>query len=289
MPTPHQVRINEIRFKRNFDELTAIGATPEGGCERLAFSQEDSLARQWFKSKVSSSGMTYWIDGAGNQFGILGDRPVAEGAILIGSHLDTVPDGGKYDGALGVVAAIEACQSVLDANLACRHPICVVNFSDEEGTHVGLLGSRVFTGILSPAALDGFHSGEKAFEDGMRRIGITHESIFSASCAPRPPHSYLELHIEQGPVLEDSGQQIGIVTSIVGIRTRRVVFRGRAMHAGTTPMKLRRDAGFGACSFAKAARELVLERFPDNVANIGSIEMKPGAFNVIPEYRFSFS
>ncbi len=278
----NKLEINDVRLKDHFTQLSSIGALPSGGYHRPAFSEADIQAREWLENKIVSAGLDYQMDGAGNQFGALGREDGLEPSILLGSHLDTVTHGGSYDGALGVLAALEVLETVRDAGVQLQYRLGLVNFSDEEGTHAGLLGSRAFCGLLNVEDLQQPNSGSEVFEKGIRRIGITLNSILAVSSKSFLPTVYLELHIEQGPILEKKSIRIGVVTSVVGIRTRKILFKGTAAHSGTTPMNLRRDAGYGACSFAKAARELVLAKFPKAVVNIGNLSIEPGSFNIVP-------
>jgi N-carbamoyl-L-amino-acid hydrolase len=211
-------------------------------------------------------------------------RSSFEGArtVLLGSHLDSVPDGGRFDGALGVVAALEVLRTVRDAGLELPVTLEAIDFTDEDGTLVGLLGSLAVVGALTPEALRAPRGGRDALLAGLARAGLAEERLGEARRDPRSLAGYLELHIEQGPVLEREGVEIGIVTGIVGSRSFRLVFEGAAAHAGTTPMEARRDAGVGAAAFVVGARELVVRDFPDCVATVGSVALEPGAFNVVP-------
>lgn len=275
--------INETRFLDLMSEQAKIGATVEGGLTRPALSEADLKARAWFQEKVEASDLVYKMDGAGNQSGILkSENPIAK-TLVIGSHLDSVPNGGRYDGALGVVVALEAALTLKDANKKLPFHLEVINFTDEEGTLVGLLGSAAFTGLLNQDSLAKPRGGRDTLEQGMTRIGLSDESILAAKRNPDEIEGYIEVHIEQGTRLEEVGLQIGVVSSIVGIRSLWLTFSGVAAHAGTMPMAKRKDAFWGAAQFAITAKDLIMQGFHPGVVNFGDIEISPGAFNIVPD------
>ncbi len=210
-------------------------------------------------------------------------RPDGAPTLLLGSHLDSVPNGGRYDGALGVLAALEVLRVVQEAGLRLPYHLEAIDFTDEEGTLVGLLGSAALAGALNAEELRSPRGGREMLEAGLARAGLTEEGLLQAVRDPRTLAGYLELHIEQGPRLLNAGVSIGVVSAIVGICSYKVEFIGRADHAGTTPMQDRRDAGLGASAFSLAVRRVVMEQFPDCVANIGQLAYAPGAFNIVPE------
>jgi len=249
----------------------------------MAFSESHLDARKWFARRITEAGLELYIDGAGNHSGIyrcnLPDSPT----LLLGSHLDTVPTGGKYDGALGVLAALEVLRCVKETNLNLPFNLEAIDFTDEEGTMVSVLGSLALCGLLKPADLENPSGNKDDFTVGLKRAGLSIESILSAKRSPSSVAGYLELHVEQGHLLEESGDQIGVVTSITGITLNRVSYHGEAGHAGTTDMRKRRDAAQGAAAFTLAARRLILDKFPECTSNVGAIEFLPGAYNVIPQ------
>jgi N-carbamoyl-L-amino-acid hydrolase len=193
-----------------------------------------------------------------------------------------VPYGGRFDGALGVVAALEVLRAVRDAGLSLPVNLEAVNFTDEEGTLVGLLGSSALAGTLDADHLRDPRGGRDALEAGLGRAGLTEAGLLGARRDPTSLAGYIELHVEQGRRLVDAGVDLGIVTAIVGIGSCRLAFLGQANHAGTTAMDARRDAGLGASAFVLAARERVLRVFPGCVANVGQMRFAPGAFNIVP-------
>ena len=271
--------INPDRMLASFNELASIGVTAQGGVHRPTFSEAHLVARQWFREEVVRSGLEFHADGAGNHSAVLGNQ---EQTLLIGSHLDSVPDGGRFDGALGVIAALEVLRTVRENAIPLKVRLEAIDFTDEEGTLVGLLGSAALTGHLHPELLQNPRGGRENLVEGMQRAGLSEETILSAARPEESLAGYLELHIEQGKRLERSGTHIGIVSAIVGISSYLLSFLGRADHAGTTTMQDRRDASLGASAFTLAARELVMKDFPDCVVNVGKMEFTPGAFNIVP-------
>ncbi len=276
------LRINDNRFREYFEELARIGATPEGGVNRLTFSKAHTEAREWFCEKAHEAGFELLIDGAANHSAIL-RQTGAEKIMLIGSHLDSVPNGGRYDGALGVVAALEVLNTIKDADLQLPVHLEAIDFTDEESTYAEFLGSRAFTGRLNVDTLHIRERGLSQFNEALSVRSLSDSSFFSCGRDPNEYVGYLELHIEQGSRLEESGSQLGIVNSVVGIYENQIVFHGRADHAGTTPMSSRLNAGLGASSFNLAVDHLVNEQFPSCVANVGKMIFEPGAANVVPK------
>jgi len=276
------LHINEKRFLNLMDEQARIGATGDGGLSRPALSEADLAVRQWFREQITAAGLQYRMDGAGNQSAIWTcDDPQAK-TLLIGSHLDSVPAGGRFDGALGVMCAFEALLSLRDAGIRLPFHLEVISFTDEEGSLFGLLGSRAVAGQLTAADLAHPRGGRDSLETGMQRIGITEQMLLDASRDPQTLAGYLEVHIEQGRRLEQSGNQIGVVTSLVGMRNYWLHFIGEAAHAGAKPMLDRRDALVGALDFMQAARKVVLSDFLPGVVNFGQVMVQPGAFNIVP-------
>lgn len=274
--------INPDRFKRDFDALAEIGATAEGGVHRPTFSQAHLEARAWFRRRVEACGLEFRSDGAGNHSAYLACGPKDAPTLLLGSHLDSTPSGGRFDGALGVVAALEILRCVQESGLRLPVNLEAIDFTDEEGTLVGLLGSSALAGTLSEQDLQRPRGGRQAFLEGLARAGLTEASVFRARRDASGLAGYLELHIEQGPRLLKAGAGIGVVTGMVGIASYRLCFTGRADHAGTTPAGDRLDASQGACAFTLAVRQIVLEKFAECTANVGAIRLEPGAFNIVP-------
>jgi len=297
--------VNPDRLQADFDAVSAIGAFADEdghrGVDRPALSAAHLEARAWFLARAREAGLETRVDAAGNHSAILRcDRedltppaplPLREGGrsaeteprtLLLGSHLDSVPKGGRFDGALGVVAALEALRTVQEAGLRLPVDLEAIDFTDEEGTLVGELGSAALAGSLAPDALQRPRGGRQRLEEGLARAGLDERRLFEARRDPASLAGYLELHIEQGPRLVQSAIAIGVVTGIVGITNYLVIYRGAANHAGTTPMESRHDAGLGASTFALTARELVLRDYDGCAVNVGQMRFEPGVFNIIP-------
>src|SRR5688572_20484177 len=280
-----ELRLNADRMRGAFNELShsqRLGATGDDGVHRPAFSEAHLAARAWFGEQIEKAGLEFRTDGAGNHSAFLACGEQDTQTLLLGSHLDSVPNGGRFDGALGVMAAFEVLRTIKDAGLRLRFHLEAIDFTDEEGTLVGLLGSAALAGHLHPDHLQNPRGGREALAEGMKRAGLSDESMLSSA---RPKDSfagYLELHIEQGKRLERAGINIGIVSAIVGIWSYRLSFIGRADHAGTTTMEDRLDASLAASSFTLGARELVLKDFLNCVVNVGKMDFAPGAFNIVP-------
>jgi N-carbamoyl-L-amino-acid hydrolase len=276
------LRVDAARLRSDFDALASIGGTADGGVDRRTFSEAHLEARAWFLERAAAAGLETRVDTAGNHSAVLRSRGDGARTLLLGSHLDSVPNGGRFDGALGVVAALEVLRTVQDAQLDLPVSLEAIDFTDEEGTLVGLLGSFAVAGALGPDMLAAPRGGRDALLAGLEHVGLAEERLADARRDPATLAGYLELHIEQGPVLERERVDVGVVTGIVGSRSFRLVFEGAAGHAGTTPMSGRRDAGVGAAAFVVGVRERVLGDFPGCVATIGRLALEPGAFNVIP-------
>jgi N-carbamoyl-L-amino-acid hydrolase len=276
------LQINPHRLKQDFDALAHIGATQGGGVNRPALGEAHLAARAWFRQQSIKAGLEFHIDRAGNHSARLICGGAGAPTLLLGSHLDSVLDGGRFDGALGVIAALEVLRSVQAAGLRLAVNLEAIDFTDEEGTLVGLLGSAALAGMLHASDLEKPRGGRQALLDGLARAGLSKSGLLAARRDPASLAGYLELHIEQGPRLYKAGAAIGVVTAIVGICSYHLRFLGRADHAGTTPMEDRLDASQGASAFILAARQLVLERFPGCVVNVGAAQFAPGAFNIVP-------
>jgi N-carbamoyl-L-amino-acid hydrolase len=275
--------IDSHRMHSDFVALAKIGATPDGGVDRPALSPAHLEARAWFRERALAAGLEFRVDSAGNCSAIFLCGTQGAPSLLLGSHLDSVPHGGRFDGALGVLAGLEVLRTVKDAGLRLPFNLEVIDFTDEEGTLVGLLGSRALAGLLTADELRAPRGGRENLIAGLERAGLTEAGLLSARRDPADLVGYLELHIEQGPRLLQAGAEIGVVDTIVGISSFRLDFIGRADHAGTTPLQARRDAGQGAAAFISSARQCVLDNFPDCVVNVGDLSFYPGAFNIVPE------
>jgi beta-ureidopropionase / N-carbamoyl-L-amino-acid hydrolase len=274
------------RLERRLTSLARFGALPGGGVTRPAWSPPHEEARAWLIDEMHQAGLRTWVDRAGNTFGAIGIERLdpASPAVVTGSHVDTVPEGGILDGALGVLAGLECLESIVASGGPPRRPLVVVAWSDEEGRYGSLFGSRAFCGLLDPAgiakmaAVDG-----DTLVDAMARAGFDARRAGEARVEPAALSAYVELHIEQGPRLEEAGIPIGVVEAIVGVRRSRVIFQGQADHAGTTPMERRRDGFLAAADYALKAREHVVKRGSGrSVTNVGVVAVHPGVSNIVP-------
>jgi N-carbamoyl-L-amino-acid hydrolase len=276
------LRINAERLRADLDALAEIGSTGDGGVHRPALGEAHLQARRWFRDRIQEAGLEFKTDGAGNHSGLLRCGPEGAPSLLLGSHLDSVPYGGRFDGALGVLSALETLRTVQEAGPSLPFHLEAIDFTDEEGTLVGLLGSAALAGKLTAGALENPRGGRDALLSGLARSGLSESGLLHARREPGSLVGYLEVHVEQGPRLVESGADIGIVTAITGIGSYRLAYIGRADHAGTTPMQNRLDASQGASAFTLRVRQTLLDRFPDCVANVGWMRIEPGAFNIVP-------
>jgi len=275
--------INETRINQTMQELGELGGSPEGML-RVAYSPEDIAGRDYAIKMMQEAGIETRIDTAGN---IIGRRPGSDDslpAIAMGSHTDTVPNGGKYDGALGVMAAIEVIRTLEEQGHNTRHPLEVINFTNEEGTrfHRWLVGSRSMSGLLEQEDLDAVDDDGLSLGPCLADIGGDISRIEEAVRKPGELAAYFELHIEQGPYLDRSGTPIGVVTGITGRAVFEVEIEGKANHAGTTPMSTRRDALVSASKLVLAIQKMAAEQEICRVSTVGSIKAVPNAVNVIP-------
>jgi beta-ureidopropionase / N-carbamoyl-L-amino-acid hydrolase len=278
--------VNAARLHARIAALARFGALPGGGVTRSCWSPPHEDARAWLLDEIGAAGLTGWVDPAGNVFGGLGASSfsAATPAVVTGSHIDTVPEGGILDGALGVLAGLECIHAIREAGVTPRRPLVVAAWSDEEGRYGSLFGSRAFCGRLDLAAIPTMAAvdGERLV-DAMARAGFDAAKAPGAAAPAGAVHAYVELHIEQGPRLDEAGVPIAAVDSIVGVRRTRLIFLGQADHAGTTPMERRRDAFLAAADYALRARDLVVERgFGRSVTNIGVVYVHPGVSNIVP-------
>jgi N-carbamoyl-L-amino-acid hydrolase len=274
--------IDEERFAADLSAMSAIGWTNESGMQRTTFSDAHAEVRTWFLDRARAAGLRTRVDGAGNHSAILEAADPRARTLLLGSHLDSVPSGGRFDGALGVLCGLEVLRSVRDAGLDLPMSLEAIDFTDEEGAVLGTLGSWALAGELTSDALASPRCGRDVLLSGLERMGTSEEGLLTAARDPAGLAGFLELHIEQGPVLERAGVAIGIVTGICGSVSFDIVFRGAARHAGTTPMDARRDAGLAAAALMLEVRETVTRDFAGCVATVGDVHLEPGAYNVIP-------
>ena len=275
--------INNSRINRTLQELGQLGDSPEG-MDRVAYSSEDIAGRDYTIKLMREAGLETRIDTAGNMIGRRAGSDDSLPAIALGSHTDTVPKGGKYDGALGVMGAIEVIRTLEDQGHRTRHPLEVINFTNEEGTrfHRWLVGSRSMSGLLEQEDLDAVDDDGLPFGPCLADIGGDISRIGEAARSPGELAAYFELHIEQGPYLHRSGTPIGVVTGITGRAVFEVEIEGKANHAGTTPMSTRRDALVSASKLVLAIQKMAADQEICRVSTVGSIKAVPNAVNVIP-------
>ena len=272
-------RADPKRIEQRIKELSKYGANREGGVSRVAFSDADIEGRKYIRSLMEKAGLKVRVDAAGNIIGHKEGRNPKLPVILFGSHIDSVPHGGNYDGALGVLGALECIEILNEQHFLAAHPLEVLAFSDEEG---GLTGSHAAVGELSQEALQiKSHSG-KTIGEGIRFIGGDPDNLQSAKRNPFEILAYLELHIEQGGILEAEKISIGVVEGIVGINVWDVTVLGFANHAGTTPMDQRKDALLAAARLVESVNHIARSIPGRQVATVGTIQAEPGAPNVIP-------
>ena len=281
--------INAQRLKEDIEDLAQVGRVEDKGIYRMAFSDGDIAGRQWFKQKLEQAGLEIYEDGAANIHGRLnwdGQTP----SVMTGSHMDTVPGAGHLDGALGVLVGLECLRRAKEENIQLQYPLEVVAFSDEEGRFGGMLGSQSIAGRLTPESiqnaidLDGIK-----LVDAMKQHGYDAMQALHARRSPESIHAFLELHIEQGPILDQMGFSVGIVDAIAGLFKWEVSLIGTPNHAGTTPMHMRNDAFQALAEFSSQIQRILDENGAErSVATIGRVDISPGAANVVPG-RVDFS
>jgi N-carbamoyl-L-amino-acid hydrolase len=271
--------INGPRLHGWLKEFSQFGIRSDGGVDRVAFSDADIQGRAFASSLMKEAGFQVRVDQVGNILGRLDGSEPGLPPLMVGSHIDSVPAGGNYDGPLGTLGALEAVLTLKESGIQPRHPVDVVVFVNEEG---GKTGSRTMAGELRPEELEletasGFTIGE-----GIRRLGGDPHRLAEVRVEPGQVAGFLELHVEQGAVLERTGVQVGVVEGIVGIRRWNVTVTGSANHAGTTPMDQRKDALLGAARLVEAVNGVARSMEGSHVATVGKIQATPGAPNVIP-------
>ena len=281
-----QLKINQDRLWNDLMELGKIGVQPGGGITRTALSVEDEKARHWFINKMEEAGLEVRVDGILNVIGTLkADSADSKPAIAAGSHLDTVPNGGRFDGAYGVLAALECARTLKESGASLPCDLEVISFCDEEAAHnAGTVGSRAMMGLLQEGELlKAKNEGADPFLSHLQALGYDANKVADARRNPNELSAFLEIHIEQGQRLENEQVEIGVVTAIVGVYRYIVTVHGEAAHAGTTPMHLRKDALVAAAPVFTLLPEWTKEQNPEMVGTIGQVTVAPGASNVVPD------
>ena len=269
------------RLRLDFEAFSEIGRSAAGGYDRIAYSRADREARNWVIAEMRSIGMNVREDAVGNVIGRLEGSVPAFKAIAMGSHTDSVPSGGNYDGVLGVLAGLACLRTLQAYGFVLRHPVELIDFAAEEATMPGgTVGSRAMAGLLPPAMLDTAAYDGRTLAEHMRAFGLDPEKWRDTVRTADAFAAYLELHIEQGGVLEEEAIPIGVVAGIVGIRRYAVTYHGIANHAGTTPMVARKDALVFAAPFIGEVERVSIKH--GIVGTIGTLQISPGAPSVIP-------
>ncbi len=280
--TVETLQVNGERLMQMMADVAAIGSLPNGGVRRLAFSPEDREARQLVQGWMEAAGMTVTIDAAANMIGRYEGRFPHAPSLATGSHLDTVPNAGIYDGTYGVLAGVEMVRTLHDQGIRPDHPIEVIVFADEERT---MIGSKAMAGKakLDPNFYD--HPNYEPIEIGLQYIGGNWSQLTSTQRDTNDMAAFVELHVEQGPVLEAAGNPMGLVTGIVGQRRYLITIDGSASHAGTTPMAMRQDALVAASQIVLAVNRIgnkTGDGYGDQVATVGAMKLSPNVANTIP-------
>ena len=282
MPAPGEnLRIDSARLWDSLMEMAKIGPGIAGGNNRQTLTDDDARGRALFQTWCEAAGMTMGVDKIGNMFATRAGEDPDAAPVYMGSHLDTQPTGGKYDGVLGVLGALEAVRTMNDLGIRTKHPIVVVNWTNEEGTRFApaMLASGVFAGKHDLQwAYDRVDHDGKSFGDELKRIGWVGEEAVGA----RKIHALYELHIEQGPILEAEGKDIGVVTHGQGLRWIECTVTGKESHTGSTPMPMRRNAGRGLALITELVHEIAMKNQPNAVGAIGHIDVYPNSRNIIP-------
>jgi N-carbamoyl-L-amino-acid hydrolase len=274
------MRIDRKRLEQSIEELGRIGATARGGLTRLALTDEDKRGRDWMVARMKEAGLRVSVDRMGNIFGErAGTEPLPP--VMVGSHVDSVPTGGKYDGQLGVLCGLETIRALDDHRVRTRHPVALVIFTNEEGARFqpAMIASGVMAGKI--ALEDAYNARDKdglRLVDELERIGY----LGPEPCVPRPMRAYLELHIEQGPFLEEEGLSVGVVEGIVAISWSRLTIHGVQDHAGPTPMRIRHDALVAAAEVVTGVRGVARRLGGDLVTTVGNLTVHPNIVNAIP-------
>jgi beta-ureidopropionase / N-carbamoyl-L-amino-acid hydrolase len=275
------LRINEARLWNSLMEMAKIGPGVAGGNNRQTLTDDDAKGRALFAEWCKAAGMTMGVDTMGTMFATRAGEDADALPVYMGSHLDTQPTGGKYDGVLGVLGALEVVRSMNDAGIKTKHPIVVTNWTNEEGTRFApaMLASGVFAGMHTQDWAYARRDAEgKAFGDELARIGWVGDEVVGS----RKMHAMIELHIEQGPILEAEGRDVGVVTHGQGLWWLQITLTGKDAHTGSTPMNMRVNAGLGMARITEAVHRIAMSHQPGAVGAVGHANVYPNSRNVIP-------
>ena len=282
MPEPGtNLTIDPQRLWDQIMETAKFGGTAKGGIKRLTLTDDDKAVRDWFKAQCEGLGCTVTVDSVGNMFARRAGKDDSLLPIAMGSHLDTQPTGGKFDGVLGVLGALEALRTMVEMGYETTAPVEVVNWTNEEGSRFApaMLASGVYAGVFTPEFAYGREDREgKRFGEELERIGYRGEEPVGAHRLG----ALFELHIEQGPILEDEGRMVGVVQGVQGMRWYEVTVTGQDAHTGATPMHLRKNALLGAARMIERVHAIALAHAPQAVGTVGLVEVKPNSRNVVP-------
>lgn len=271
--------VNQDRIESRIFELAKFGRDAQGRGYRVAYTKGDIEGRAWFMDLMRKAGLDPYIDTAGNIIGKRKGKNPSLKPIGFGSHIDMVPDGGNYDGTLGSIGALEVIEILNEKGMVTDHPLELIIFANEEG---GTVGSKIMTGDFTPDGLKEVSQSGLTHVEGIRAIGGNPEKLELSLKKKGDLHAWVELHIEQGGILEKEGIQIGVVEGIVGIIHWEVTVEGFANHAGTTPMDMRQDALLSASAFVLSVNDVINSVKGNQVGTVGKIAVQPGAYNVVP-------
>ncbi len=280
-PTRPMLRIDRARLAQSIEELGRIGATPRGGLTRVALTDEDKRGRDQMVAWMREASLRVTVDQMGNIFGERAGSAPGLPPVMMGSHVDSVPTGGKYDGQLGVLCGLEVIRALNDHRIRTHHPVTLAIFTNEEGARFqpAMIASGVMAGKI--ALEDAYNARDRdgiRLVDALERIGY----LGAEPCVPRPLRAYLELHIEQGPLLEEEGLSVGVVEGIVAIAWSRLTIMGVQDHAGPTPMRVRHDALVAAAEVVVGVRRIATQIGGELVATVGTVTVAPNIVNAIP-------
>lgn len=273
------IRVNQDRIEKRIFELAQFGKGPDGKSYRVAFSKADQEGRAYYMGLMKNAGLEVSVDYAGNIHGKRKGRDPSKKPIAFGSHIDMVPDGGNYDGCVGSMGALEVMEVLKENKIITEHPLELIIFSNEEG---GVIGSMAIAGQLKKEGLDVVTNSGLTNREGIKAIGGNPDNIHLVARKQGDLKAYLELHIEQGGILDEEKIQIGVVEGIVGIDEWEITVEGFANHAGTTPMDKRQDALLAASKLVIAVNEVINSYEGRQVGTVGKVAASPGAYNVIP-------